>query len=419
MAQTTYINSHLIRTLLPEIPWIKKYLMMANNTDKAYRDVRPLMSVLQRLPQADLWLVGLLQTRKYATLGYDYSIEMPDNIKATPIELKRISEIKNRFVTSRMRRTFSTIISARIFGQAAARLVWQNVAGLGQVVTKIQKYELTALDVDPDNIDSLLALSDNIQGEIVATPLDPDVHIQAYFNPLEDVQTNYVGGVMRTAMFLILLKYLDRFNWARQNEKWGDPSIWGTYKKGTDAPEVAEAFAGLVQLAKDNVGITSDDITVRLLESVRTGMVDMHDKFQQAVDKEISISMLGQTLTTDVGTVGSKAAAAVHNFVRQDYLWGDIEAVEQIESEQYIQQDWKLNYNDQPGNAYPILEFKTDDMPDYESRTRVVGELLTANVPLKKNEVYSQTGFTEPESADETFQGTPKPAAIPPFGGGG
>ncbi len=388
MAQT-YINGDLIRNLLPDISRLKDYLQYANNPDRKVRNIQPLMSVLQRLPQADLWLIGLLQTRKYATLGYNYTIKMPDGIKPSAIEEKRIAEIKNRFVKSKMRRTFSVPISARLFGQSAARLVWGNAVGMGEMVQAIHKYELTQLDNDPDNVEGVAELVSNGGGIPTSKPLDPEIHIQYYHNPLEDIQNDYVGGVMRTVMFTALLKYLDFFVWARQNEKWGDPTIWGTYKPGTDDTEIATAFNCLVALAQNNVGMTPDTIMVKLIEAQKTRMTEMHSTFQALSDKRISVGLRGQTLTTDVGSVGSKAAATVHDFVRKDFLWGDIQAIEQVESEQYIQQDWKMNYNDEPKNAYPELKFKTDEVKDIESNARVIGELMsTTEIPLKEDEVY-------------------------------
>ncbi len=419
MAQV-YINGDLIRNLLPDISRLKDYLQYANDPDRKSRDVRPLMSVLQRLPQADLWLVGLLQTRKYAVLGYNHTITMPEGMKTPPQEEKRIAEIKARFRKSKIRTTFSTAIMARLFGMSAARLVWKNIEPYGQLVTEIRKYNLTELDKDENSIEGLVKVGEPGIGQMTISALDPDTHIQCYDNPLEDIQQDYVGGVMRTVMFPVLLKYLDLFNWARQNEKWGDPTFWASYKPGTDKTEIDALLTGLAALARDNYGAFSDNVTVKLLEATRTGMTDMHQKFQDAVNKEISIGILGQTLTTDVGSVGSKAAAQVHDFVRKDFLWSDIMRVEQVITEQYVQQDYRLNYGE-PADAYPEFHFMTDETPDFESNARVIGELLTSNVALKKSEVYAKTGFTEPGPDDKTISGVPKSPALPvspsPVGG--
>ena len=138
------------------------------------------------------------------------------------------------------------------------------------------------------------------------------------------------------------------------------------------------------------------------IEALRSGITDMHEKFIDQINKEMSISILGQTLTTDITKVGSFAAAKVHNFVRQDILWGDIIEFQNILTTQYVHKDYFLNYGEPP-NGYPHFEFITDEIQDFESNARTLYELKIAypNMQFKKKEVYDRTGWSEPVEGDE------------------
>lgn len=84
-----YKNADLQNNLLPTLAQMKKYIKNAIQTDAQYRDVRQLMSFLQRLPQVDSYLLGLMQTRKIAMLGFPYTIKFPEDIKVDASEEKK------------------------------------------------------------------------------------------------------------------------------------------------------------------------------------------------------------------------------------------------------------------------------------------------------------------------------------------
>jgi phage gp29-like protein len=288
-----------------------------------------------------------------------------------------------------------------LFGMSAVRLTWENDKIYGTRVSKAKHLELTELDFSYDDSNSLDQITTStLSGNFTRKPLDNDVHLFVRYNPLQGILDDYPGSIMRTNMIYVLLKYLDYINWASANEKYSDPLRFAQYKKGASKEEIATIMSGLDKLGQDSYAAFSDDVKVEFLEALRSGIVNMHQEFVSAVNTEMSISVLGQTLTTDVNKIGSFAAAKVHNFVRQDILWGDIILFQNILSEQYIQKDFIENFGE-PKNAFPIFRFKTDEVQDYESNTRVIAELRDAGIALRKEEVYLKSGFTVPKEGDE------------------
>jgi phage gp29-like protein len=396
-----YKNSDLTNSLLPTLEQLRRYIRSANNIDKRYRDPRALMSTLQRLLQTDLNLLGLVQTRKLAVLGFDYTITLPEGMTPSAEEEKRIVAIKNRFTRSKMNSLFNAVMNGRLFGFSATRLIWENTNN-ETVVAKKQGYDLTELDFDLDNDDALIYLNTNTNTQLFGrTPLDPETHVIVRYNPLEGVEKSFVGSFMRTNMLYSWIKYYDYFNWAKGNEKFADPMVWASYRKGAQNDEISAVVNGLEKLGTDSRAAFSDDVKLQLLESMRTGSVSAHKELVETIKAEQAVSILGQTLTTDIQGKGSFAAAKVHNFVRADIMWSDLIALQDVISEQYLIQDYMKNYGE-PAQAFPVFKFNTDEVEDSEANARTFAELRSADPSMKfvRSELYKKTGFTEPKEGD-------------------
>lgn len=397
-----YTNGDLRNKLLPTLEQIRKYIRLATEKDLKYRDVRPLNSFLQKLPQVDRYYMGLMLARKIALLGFDYDIKFPDDVTVPDSESKRLAEVKTRFIKSKMHSTFNTIMNGILFGRSAVRLKWSKSDTYNNMVEKKTNLEITELDFSFDNSDQLDLIRTNLNYNFSRIPLDPDIHLFVRYNPIDGICNDFIGSLAQTNMLYIWLKYTDYFNWSSANEKFADPLRYAQWKKGTNPDEVAKVMAGLAQLGTDSYAGFSDDIQVKFLEALRTGITDMHKEFIAAVNTEMAVSVLGQTLTTDVKDVGSFAAAKVHNYVRQDILWGDIIEFQNILTDQYVHKDWDLNYGE-PKIGYPAFRFITDETPDYESNARVISEGKAAGMKFKSDEAYKKIGYTKPETGDEVI----------------
>lgn len=399
-----YSNSDLQKNLLPTLEQIKRYVKNAITVNKRWRDVRPLMSFLQRLPQADQYLLGLMDTLKFAVLSFPYDIVMPGGVTPSAEEEKRLAEMRIRFTASKMQSLFNTIFNGILFGMSAVRLQWKNDP-LGTRVVRKQKVQLTDLDFDLDHDDGLMLITTNTNTQAYTrTPLDPETHFFVRYNPLDGIDNNLVGSYMRTTMIYVWLKYYDYFNWARANEKYADPLIWATYRKGAEKEEVDKVVEGLEQLGTDSRAAFSDDVKLQLLEAMRTGGVQSHKELVETIRTEQAILILGQHLTTEIKERGSFAAAKVQNFVREDRMWATLLLIQELMSSQYVQRDYTLNYGE-PADGFPVFEFKTDERQDFESNARTFGELKAADpqMQFKRDEVYQRTGWTKPVDGDDVM----------------
>lgn len=401
-----YKNPDLKKSLTPTLDQLKKYVEKAINDDPKTRDVRPLMSYLQRLAHVDRKFLGLMQTRKFALLGFPYTINFPSDVPAPDAEKKKLEEIKNRFRAAQIHKLSNTIYNGIIFGMSATQLQWANDPRYGTLVINKKSYPLTDLDFSFDN-DLLLDIltTDNNNRLISRNPIDPDTHIFMRYNPIEGIDNDYPGSYARSNMIHIWLKYSDFFNWSKANEKFGDPLTVAMYDKDrTSTDELAAIDAGLVSLGGAGKARFSKDIELKFIEAMRSGITDMHEKFIKAVDDETAVSLVGQSTTSANDSGGSYAKALAGRQVSEDILWADIQLLDDCFSEQYVKRDYLLNYGE-PRDAYPVYQTLIDEKEDYESNARTFSELKlnNPNLSFKKDEVYKRTGWTIPGEEDETL----------------
>jgi len=388
-----YVYAPLKTHLLPTIDETKKALKMATSETKP--DPRALLSILARLPEADTRLLGIMQTRILAVTGYPFDVlpSDPENAKAVEIALA----VKNRMKASGVHHRFGALLGAVFFGHGGIKCEWQAADG-NQWVPIVSVVPSTTLTYSGGNVVLIKEAS-----TFTTAPLEPrEQYVITYFNPFESAQPQYVGGLFRTCMWLVLIKHFNWTDWAKFNELFVQPYRWATWAAGATEEEKAIAKQAVEQIGSDAWAAVSENVKLNFIEAVRTGSIEAYKKLLDSVNDELSILVLGQTLTTEVADKGSYAAAKVHNLVRADIMWHDLQMIERAVNEQYIATDFRLNHGDDL-SLRPVFAFHTDDTTDTEVEARVVSELKAVGLPMKKSEVYKRVGYTEPAAGDETI----------------
>ena len=395
-----FFNGDLTNNLLPTTAQIKKYLKLANAKDK--RDVRSLMSFLQRLQEVDGYLMGLVTTLKLAVKDYNWDIRLPLEYKMSSVEEKQLAETKRRFRRSQMIKTIDDIVDGYIFGMSNVRLIWDNTT-LGTMVTKKITSDLTDLDFS-DTTDSLAEVITSDKGDFTKIELDPDINLTTRYNPIKN-RTNYIGSYMRSIMLLSYLKYNNRWNWADNNERHGIPPTYATHPEGLDDEEVAKLIAMVEKLKKDAVAVFPEYVKVLYEQALKGDSTDSFAKFVDACNLEMAVTLHGQNLTTQVSQGGSRAAASVHNQIDDLVINGINALVMDVITNQYLIQDFKNNYGEPKQDYFEFVLYQ-EGQEDYESNSRIIQNLFAdpavkANLPIKKDELYQKLGFTKPAEGDE------------------
>ncbi len=133
--------------------------------------------------------------------------------------------------------------------------------------------------------------------------------------------------------------------WMHFAEKFGSPTAIGEYSDGTDSDKLLMDLAGISQ---DSAIVVPQGTTVKFLEASRSGSVDTYEKLLRYMDEQISEAVLGETLTTNVGKIGSLGAGQVHNEVREETTDGDADALSDTLNKQILTWLQEVRY---PGAA--------------------------------------------------------------------
>lgn len=110
-------------------------------------------------------------------------------------------------------------------------------------------------------------------------------------------------------------------------EKFAQPTVVGKFKPGAKPDDKARLLNAVKRVMTEAGVIVPDDMVIELLEASRSGTVD-YAAMIRLMDASIQKIIVGQTLTSEVGsTGGNRALGQVHMSVRQDIVKADSDLV--------------------------------------------------------------------------------------------
>jgi phage gp29-like protein len=134
---------------------------------------------------------------------------------------------------------------------------------------------------------------------------------------------NFEGGLLRTSALLYLAQNLSFKDWLIYSQIAGMPVRVAQFEPGTPESDKQQLLKMLEVLATDAVAVFGKNVDLKFVEPTRSGERP-YQPLQEYCNTEVTILWLGQHLTTDVRSTGSRAAAEVHDRVREDLLVSDV-----------------------------------------------------------------------------------------------
>ncbi|MFO0840516.1 MAG: DUF935 family protein [Phycisphaerae bacterium] len=273
--------------------------------------------MLQKWPR----LAAVEATRRLALTGLEWEIEPAATADSDGASSQRASdaavycrETLNRI--AEFRAALDHLASALGFGVAVCELVWE--AGRLQEVLPVPHSRLLA---DPDEPWRLRVRTEDepsLGVPLDAHPLKWIVH-QSRISP----GRHFDGGLLRASVLLYLAQNLSLKDWLIHSQVAGMPLRVAQFEPGTPEADKQNLLKMLESLGTDSVAIFSKNVELKLLEAGRGG-ARTYQALQDYCNTEVTILWLGQHLTTDVRDSGSRAAAEIHDRVREDLLVDDI-----------------------------------------------------------------------------------------------
>lgn len=139
--------------------------------------------------------------------------------------------------------------------------------------------------------------------------------------------------------------------WLHFLDKFAGPTVVAQTPYGMLSDEQNRLLYSLADIRTSSAITVPVDTDVKFLEAARSGSVSYQD-WMAYWDKQISICILGETLTTDIGDKGSRAAAETHAGMLDLLVDSDADHLSDTLHETLVK--WLIEYNF-PGAAIPRL----------------------------------------------------------------
>ncbi|MCG3127297.1 MAG: hypothetical protein CHACPFDD_02155 [Phycisphaerae bacterium] len=217
----------------------------------------------------------------------------------------------------RFRDVLDHLASAIGFGIAVAELVWQD----GRLVDLVPA-PFSRLIADPHEPWRLRLRTEQDPHRGVALDEQPAkwiVHV-----PRSQAGRHFDAGLLRASVPLYVAQSLSFKDWLIFSQIAGMPLRVAQFEPGTPEADKAELLRMLQSLGTDAVAVISKSVDLKLLEARQSADERPYQPLQEYCNNEITILWLGQHLTTDIRESGSRAAAEIHDRVREDLLIDDI-----------------------------------------------------------------------------------------------
>lgn len=206
--------------------------------------------------------------------------------------------------------------------------------------------------------------------------------------------------------------------WNALIEKFGLPFVYAEYPAGTPQGDRQQLSQQLQDLARGAGLVVPQGTLIKFLEAGVGGSATgrMHGDLVDAMDAEISKIVLGETLTTEMGSVGSRAASETHDGVRGELADQDADLLSAELNNTLLA--WITEFN-LPGAQPPSIDRAASEQPDLKARSELDERLFKVGFEPTEDyiaETYGP-GYRRIQSRPPAMP-EPEPGADPAFAEG-
>jgi SPP1 gp7 family putative phage head morphogenesis protein len=276
----------------------------------------------------------------------------------------------------------------------------------------LKRIDPTALRVDETLALRILTQDNRFDGEPL-TPLRYLVHVHPG-RPGRPGAT----GLLRPCAGLVMLKRWSWEDWAIFCDLFGVPVRVGKYRSGASAQEKAALRSMLEQLGVAAWALFSEGTSVEFIESSKGGRGSLpYEPLLERVDKELLVTIKGQTGTTDLSDAHAFSASMVLAGMRQDLSEDDAGlGCDSFRTSVLVPYNgWNYGRPD----LTPILKAGFEAAEDLVQTAGVITQARGVGLPLSQEYVARRLRLELPKEG-ETLLVSPAPAlsAFPSFAGG-
>jgi SPP1 gp7 family putative phage head morphogenesis protein len=184
--------------------------------------------------------------------------------------------------------------------------------------------------------------------------------------------------------------------WSNYIEKYGQPSIQGTFPKGTPDKEQDKFLEALESIQNDFAFVFPEGFKAELVEAKRTGAGDTYGDFIKCCDRYISKVLLMSTLTSNEAEHGTRAQAEVHKDLTDEAIEDDALWIQDLFNDTIVKwlSEWNHNFTVAPKL---VIRYKTDNT-SLEAAER--DEIVSRIIPVPVGHYYEKYNVPKPSDED-------------------
>lgn len=302
---------------------------------------------------------SVLQKRKATLVGREWEVKASGE---SPIDMEAADFVDEQLKRLSFDRMCEDLLDATLKGFAISEVVWERMGNRIQP-RKIVSHDQRRFVFDLDWRPRLLTLANMHEGIEL-----PDRKFMCHRFGVKG-NNPYGLGLGSSLFWPVLFKREGVAFWLTFLDKFAGPTVVGKTPYGLPDNEQIKLLNTLKKLVQNSAVTIPMGVDIDLLEASRSGTVSYED-WCRYWDGQMSIRVLGETLTTDVGKSGSRALGETHHDILEFLVDADADLLSTTFHETLFQ--WMVDYNF-PGAKVPHVW-----------RIRAADELKDAEVKEKK-----------------------------------
>jgi phage gp29-like protein len=342
------------------------------------------VQVLRELT-ADPKVLSSIQLRKVGTLKkkeFTLAAGKVGDANATPEAERLASDLRADLEDIDLYNLWSQVLDAPFFGSTVFEIVWQAVQGRMRIARLRQRpHEWFGWDSD-----DVLKFK-GLQGAL-AEPVPEDKAVAVRHFP--DASNPYGLRLLSRCLWPVAIKKGGIRFWTTLCERFGMPWVIGKARSGALKAERQDMLSNLSQMVQDAVAVVTAGSEVNV-HTITGTAGDLHPALVRYMDSAIAMVLMGQTLTADIGSNGSRAASETH----YDVL-GDLRDADETLICTFMENlAWTYGQVNAPGVPTPTFAFVEPE--DHSAQADLDKKLKEAGVRFTRPHFTRRYGLAEDE----------------------
>lgn len=351
-------------------------LTVLPNPDPILRQMGQAESVYDAI-MSDAHVIGELRTMKATLQNFYYRVSPPEGYSDGSAE-KASAELCEQFLRLRpapgmtWRDVFWNMGTAALRGMRVHELEWEYWDGY-LLPLRVLDRPNRRFTFNTNNDLRLLTRLQPVEGE----PCDPlrfvmSRHMPSYENP-------YGVALLSSCFWPYTFKHGGFKFFYQFCERFGLPWPIGKYPAGTPINEQNDLLDALIQMLQSGVAVIPDGDSIELKEVSVSGTL-VQEAIIHVCNREMSKALTSQTLATETGPNGARAAAQVHAD-RQDSVGESDRSIIETTMSEILAAITLVNFG--ADVTPPLFEFYSDDKGTKErAETYEIATRLSKRVSL-------------------------------------